>query len=72
MASKRRINGKLFGDVLKSLVANALIAESPETTPSGQISKIVAYIPGNREHLSPKPASEKGVGVPANNHAEAQ
>jgi hypothetical protein len=64
LVSKKRINGKLFGDVLKSLDANGHIVEFPETTPSGQVSKIVAYVPRNSQHLGRNEASEKGVGVP--------
>jgi hypothetical protein len=71
MVSKRGINGRLFGDVLKSLAANEHIVEFPETTASGQISKIVAYVPGNTQHLTSGVSREKVLGVPANNHSEA-
>jgi hypothetical protein len=70
IVSKRGINGKTFGEVLKSLQANGHIIEFPETTPSGQTSKILAYVPGNTQHLTPGVSSEKVLGVPANNHAE--
>jgi hypothetical protein len=63
LVSKKGINGKLFGDVLKSLAANGHIVEFLETTPSGQVSKIVAYVPRNHQHLSRSEASEEGVGV---------
>jgi Bifunctional DNA primase/polymerase, N-terminal/Protein of unknown function (DUF3987)/Primase C terminal 1 (PriCT-1) len=71
IVSKKGINGKLFGEVLKSLEANGHIIEVSEPTPSGQYSKIVAYVSGNTQHLTSGVSSEKVLGVPANNHAEA-
>jgi len=59
IVSKRGINGKIFGEVLKSLEANGHIIEFQETTPSGQTSKIVAHVPGNTQHLTSSESSEK-------------
>jgi hypothetical protein len=73
IVSKKRINGKLFADVLKTLEANGHIVEFPETTSSGQITKIIAYVPrGNSQHLSSGATREKVLDVPGNSHAEAQ
>lgn len=69
IVSKKKINGKLFADVLKTLEANGHIIELSETTPSGQTSKLIVYLPGNTQHLSPGVTSEKVLGVPANSHA---
>jgi hypothetical protein len=71
MVSKRGINGKTLGEVLKSLEANGHIIEFSETTPSEQISKIVAYVPRNTQGLTSGGSSERVYGVPVNNHAEA-
>jgi hypothetical protein len=72
IVSKKGINGRLFSDVLKALEANGHIIELPETTSSGQVSKIIVYIPGNSQHLSLGVTSEKVLDVPANTPAEVR
>lgn len=70
--SKKGINGKLFGDVLKTLEANGHIIEWPETTSSGQVSKIVVYLPRIAKQPTISGTGEKLSGVPGNNHAEGR
>jgi hypothetical protein len=73
IVSKKGINGKLFADVLKTLEANGHIVEFPETTSSGQISKIIAYLlDGNSQHLSSGATKEKVLDVSCNDRAEAR
>ena len=63
-ASKKKINGKLFGEVLRSLEANDHVKQGESESLSGQKRLFVEYIPGNREHLSSSGTREKVLGVP--------
>ena len=63
-ASKKKINGKLFGEVLRSLEANGHVKQGESESLSGQKRPFVEYIPGNREHLSSSGTREKVLGVP--------
>ncbi|MBI4490402.1 MAG: hypothetical protein HY694_15070 [Deltaproteobacteria bacterium] len=62
--SKKKINGKLFGEVLKSLEANGHIKQGESESLSGQRRPFVEYLPRNREHLSSSGTREKVLGVP--------
>jgi Bifunctional DNA primase/polymerase, N-terminal/Primase C terminal 1 (PriCT-1)/Protein of unknown function (DUF3987) len=72
IVSKKGINGKLFGDVLKTLEANGHCIELPETTSSGQTSKIIVYIPRTAKHQTKSETGENLIGVPGDNHAEGR
>lgn len=63
-ASKKKINGKVFGEVLRTLEANGHVKPGESASLSGQRRPLVEYIPGNREHLSSSGTREKVLGVP--------